>query len=109
MHVFIILQILYDTDENNSGDNSVLENSERMYPFKKRKFFYQTSSSTSDSWSHCQGIVDSSSPRVNGTTHGAGSTMHGCILGFSLICNLCFLYGFFFFQFWLNDRNYDLQ
>ncbi|XP_050912833.1 telomere repeat-binding protein 5 isoform X3 [Lathyrus oleraceus] len=52
-------------DENNSGDNSVLENSERMYPFKKRKFFYQTSSSTSDSWSHCQGIVDSSSTRVN--------------------------------------------
>ncbi|CAK8541665.1 unnamed protein product [Lathyrus sativus] len=58
-------------DENNSGDNSVLENSERMYPFKKRKFFYQTSSSTSDSWSHCQGIVDSSSTRVNGTNHGA--------------------------------------
>ncbi|XP_058757001.1 telomere repeat-binding protein 5-like isoform X2 [Vicia villosa] len=58
-------------DENNSGDNSVLENSERMYPFKKRKFFYQTSSSTSDSWSQCQGIVDSSSPRVNGTNHGA--------------------------------------
>ncbi|WJX81843.1 hypothetical protein P8452_64676 [Trifolium repens] len=59
-------------DENNSGDNSVLENSERMYPFKKRKFFYQTSSSTSDSWSHCQGTVDSSYTRVNGTTnHGA--------------------------------------
>ncbi|KAL5057889.1 hypothetical protein RYX36_029493 [Vicia faba] len=66
----------FANDENNSGDNSVLENSERMYPFKKRKFFYQTSSSTSDSWSHCQGIVDSSSPRVNGTNHGAGATMH---------------------------------
>jgi hypothetical protein len=72
-------------DENNSGDNSVLENSERMYPFKKRKFFYQTSSSTSDSWSHCQGTVDSSYTRVNGTTnHGAGATMHGCFLSFFL-------------------------
>lgn len=72
------------TDENNSEDNSVLENSERMYPFKKRKYFYQTSSSTSDSWSQCQGIVDSSYTRVNGTNHGAGATMHGCVLCFYL-------------------------
>lgn len=58
-------------DENDSGDNYVVENSERMYPFKKRKFFYQTSSSTSDSWSQSQGIVDSSYTRVNGTNHNA--------------------------------------
>lgn len=69
-------------DENNSRDNSVLESSQRMYPFKKRKFFNQTSSSASDRGSHCQGIFDSSDTRVNGANHGAGATMHGFLLCF---------------------------
>ncbi|QCE11739.1 hypothetical protein DEO72_LG10g2975 [Vigna unguiculata] len=59
------------SDENNSRDNSELENLQRMYPFKKRKFFNQTSSSTSDRGSQCQGTFDSSdTTRVNDTNHG---------------------------------------
>lgn len=85
----------------------MLENSEMMYPFKKRKFFYQTSSSTSDNWSHCQGTVDSSCTRVNGTNHGTGGTMDGCLLSFFFICNL---FPFrLVFPIWLNDPNYHLQ
>ncbi|KAG2404935.1 Telomere repeat-binding protein [Vigna angularis] len=58
------------SDENNSRDNSELENLQRMYPFKKRKFFNQTSSSTSDRGSQCQGTFDSSdTTRVNDTNH----------------------------------------
>ncbi|XP_027350157.1 telomere repeat-binding protein 5-like isoform X2 [Abrus precatorius] len=63
------------SDENNSRGNSALENSQRMYPFKKRKFFNQTSSSASDRGSQCQGIFDSSDTKVNGTNHGTGATM----------------------------------
>lgn len=66
----------------------MLEDSQRMYPFKKRKFFHQTSSSTSDRGSHCQGIVDSPDTRVNGTNHGAGATMHGCLICFSFVLYL---------------------
>ncbi|CAJ1799359.1 unnamed protein product [Sphenostylis stenocarpa] len=58
------------SDENNSRDNSELENLQRMYPFKKRKFFNQTSSSASDRGSQCQGMFDvSDTTRVNGTNH----------------------------------------
>ncbi|KAK7255798.1 hypothetical protein RIF29_29219 [Crotalaria pallida] len=64
----------FTSDENNSRDSSVLEDSQRMYPFKKRKFFNQTSSSASDRGSHCQGIFDSSDTRVNGPNHGAGAS-----------------------------------
>ncbi|MED6110040.1 hypothetical protein PIB30_039211 [Stylosanthes scabra] len=58
------------SDENNSRDNSELENLQRMYPFKKRKFFNQSSSSTSDRGSHCQGVFDFSDTKVNSTIHG---------------------------------------
>uniref|UniRef100_A0A0R0F1D9 HTH myb-type domain-containing protein n=1 Tax=Glycine max TaxID=3847 RepID=A0A0R0F1D9_SOYBN len=58
------------SDENNSRDISELESLQRMYPFKKRKFFNQTSSSASDRGSQCQGMFDSSDTiRVNGTNH----------------------------------------
>ena len=80
-------------DENNSRDSSALENSQRMYPFKKRKFFNQTSSSASDRGSQCHGIFDSSDTKVNGANHGAGERMHHCLLCF-LFCNLCSLLGF---------------
>ncbi|XP_057436960.1 telomere repeat-binding protein 5-like isoform X2 [Lotus japonicus] len=56
----------FTNDENNSRDNSVFEISQRMYPFKKRKFFHLASSAASDRGSHCQGIFDSSDTRVNG-------------------------------------------
>ncbi|KAK7395281.1 hypothetical protein VNO78_15832 [Psophocarpus tetragonolobus] len=57
-------------NDENSRDNSELEDLQRMYPFKKRKFFNQTSSSTSDRGSQCQGMFDSSeTTRVNGTNH----------------------------------------
>ncbi|KAG5009809.1 Telomere repeat-binding protein 5 [Glycine max] len=58
------------SDENNSRDIFEFENLQRMYPFKKRKFFNQNSSSTSDRGSQCQGMFDSSdTTRVNGTNH----------------------------------------
>ncbi|KAK7339659.1 hypothetical protein VNO77_20338 [Canavalia gladiata] len=69
------------SDENNSRDNSALENSQRMYPFKKRKFFNQTSSSTSDRGSQCQGIFDSSETRANGTNHGTAIEESSSIAG----------------------------
>jgi len=65
-----------------------------MYPFKKRKFFNQTSSSTSDRGSQCQGTFDSSdTTRVNDTNHGTGATVFG-FLPFIFRCNVCFLLGF---------------
>ncbi|XP_019450228.1 PREDICTED: telomere repeat-binding protein 4-like [Lupinus angustifolius] len=62
---------LFTSEENNSRHSSVLDDPQRMYPFKKRKFFNQTSSSASDRGSHCQGIFDSSDTKVNGANHGA--------------------------------------
>ncbi|CAL0304488.1 unnamed protein product [Lupinus luteus] len=61
----------FRSDEKNSRDSSVLHDSQRMYPFKKRKFFNRTSSSASDRGSHCRGIFDSSDTRINGANHGA--------------------------------------
>ncbi|OIW01240.1 hypothetical protein TanjilG_10401 [Lupinus angustifolius] len=61
----------FTSDMKNSRDSSVHEDSQRMYPFKKRKFFTQTSSSASDRGSHCQGIFDSSDTRINGANHSA--------------------------------------
>ncbi|XP_061354239.1 telomere repeat-binding protein 5-like [Gastrolobium bilobum] len=71
----------FTSDENNSRDNSLLENSQRMYPFKKRKFFNQTSSSASDRGSHCQGMFDSSDTRVNGTNHSAAIEESSSVAG----------------------------
>ncbi|XP_020237272.2 telomere repeat-binding protein 5 [Cajanus cajan] len=62
--------IPFMSDKNcHSRDNSELENLQKMYPFKKRKFFNQTSSSTSDRGSQCQGMYDSSDTKVNGMNH----------------------------------------
>ncbi|XP_057756000.1 telomere repeat-binding protein 5-like [Arachis stenosperma] len=69
------------SDENNSRDNSELENLQRMYPFKKRKFFNQTSSSTSDRGSQCQGVFDFSDSKVNSTIHGTGIEESSSIAG----------------------------
>jgi len=108
MHVFIIVNqfpnftfwISIDSsincviiDENNSRDISELESLQRMYPFKKRKFFNQTSSSASDRGSQCQGMFDSSDTiRVNGTNHGTNATMLSFLL-YIFLCNVCFLLG----------------
>ncbi|KAL2336607.1 hypothetical protein Fmac_011053 [Flemingia macrophylla] len=53
--------------DENSRDSSELENLQRMYPFKKRKFFKQTSSSTSDRGSQCQGMQSTSLMLQQGT------------------------------------------
>lgn len=70
------------SDENNSRDYSELENSQRMYPFKKRKFFNRTSSSASDRGSQCQGMFDScDTTRFNGTNHGTAIEESSSIVG----------------------------
>lgn len=92
-------------DENNSRDIFEFENLQRMYPFKKRKFFNQNSSSTSDRGSQCQGMFDSSdTTRVNGTNHGTSATMLCCLLHIFL-CNICQACT----QFWFNDPIYNMQ
>ena len=79
----------YLADDSISRDNYMLESSQMMYPFKKRKFFNQTSSSTSDRGSHCHGTYDSSDTRVDNLNFGSGSTINNCLLLFLFILSIC--------------------
>ncbi|KAJ7961406.1 Telomere repeat-binding protein [Quillaja saponaria] len=55
----------------NRRDNFFHERSERMYPFKKRKFFNQSPSSTSDRGFQYEDILKSSDGRVDDDNYGA--------------------------------------
>ncbi|XP_028773020.1 telomere repeat-binding protein 5-like isoform X2 [Neltuma alba] len=72
---------LYGSDDSIGRDNYMLESSQRMYPFKKRKFFNQTSSSASDRGSHCHGIFDSSDTRVDDVNCSAAIGASSSIAG----------------------------
>lgn len=78
MHAFITIYsfICFVVDDSSGRDNYVFESSDRIYPFKKRKFFNQTSSSTSDRGSHCHGIFDSFDTKTDGVNHSAGAKLH---------------------------------
>ncbi|XP_054784603.1 telomere repeat-binding protein 5-like isoform X2 [Prosopis cineraria] len=72
---------LYGSDDSTGRDNYMLQSSQRMYPFKKRKFFNQTSPSASDRGSHCHGIFDSSDTRVDDANCSAAIGASSSIAG----------------------------
>ncbi|KAK4268752.1 hypothetical protein QN277_025361 [Acacia crassicarpa] len=72
---------LYGSDDSIGRDNYMLESSQRMYPFKKRKFFKQTSFSASDRGSHCRGRFDFSDTRIDGVNCSAAIGASSSIAG----------------------------
>jgi hypothetical protein len=60
------------------------DRSQKIYPFKKRKFFSQSPLCTSDEVFHREGVFDFPDKR-NDDNHSAGATTCGCLLSFFAI------------------------
>jgi hypothetical protein len=53
------------------------QRSQKIFPFKKRKFFDQSTLPTSDGAFHCEDIFNSSNKRTNGNDMVSGAKLSG--------------------------------